>query len=245
MISRPIAIFSALAAAALGALGTSAYVAKLPVGQFFTTKSMEAAAPQKPAETTIAISKPAEPIVTLPKAEEPAKVAMVPAPEKPAEIIVMPEVALEQPPMAKAETPAVSVETVPAFDTVRVEPSGDAVIAGRADPGAEVVVKLNGAVVGATTSSADGSFVVIPEKPLAVGTGALTLEMTKNSGTVTSESSVIVAIKGKAPALVAKIDPVAPTTVLQSTEVEAGPLPKDVQLNAVDYDSAGNIVFCR
>jgi nucleoid-associated protein YgaU len=52
---------------------------------------------------------------------------------------------------------------------------------------------------------------------------------------------VIVAVKENAPALVAKVDPKAPTQVVQTGE--AANAPKEVQLTAVDYDAQGNIVF--
>jgi nucleoid-associated protein YgaU len=133
-----------------------------------------------------------------------------------------------------------AAEITASFDTVRVEQSGEAVIAGHAAPGSSVAVKWNGAVVGEATANAEGSFAIIPEKPLAAGTGALTLESTKDGKTLESTSSVAVVVQATAPAVVAQIDPVAPTKVTQAGE--AMPV-GSVQLGAVDYDDAGNIVF--
>ena len=179
------------------------------------------------------------------------KAAVVPQvvvePEKPLEPTVA--VTTEPPPTPRSvviETPAVAsvVENaLPAFDTVRVEATGDAVIAGRADPGSDVTIKWNGKFVGKTVANSDGSFVLVPEKPMKKGIGALTIEMTKNGEIVQSEGSVIVAVKENAPALVAKIDPIAPTTVIQVPASNDAPASGEVQLNAVDYDTAGNIVF--
>jgi hypothetical protein len=126
---------------------------------------------------------------------------------------------------------------------VRVEKTGDAVIAGRAAPGAQVAVKFNGAVVGSATANADGAFAIVPDKPLAKGTGMLTLEMTKDGKTTHSEGSVVVAVKEDAPALVAKVEPSVPTKVTQVPAPAEGAPPDEVQLNVVEYDSAGNIVF--
>jgi hypothetical protein len=70
----------------------------------------------------------------------------------------------------------------PGFDTVRIEKTGEAVIAGRAVAGSEVMIKLNGQPIGSATSNQDGNFVVVPEQPLPAGTGALTLEI-KPAGT--------------------------------------------------------------
>ena len=145
--------------------------------------------------------------------------------------------------VAAAPAPAVAApvaETTASFDTVRVDQSGDAVIAGHAAPGSAVAVKWNGAVVGEATANAEGSFAIIPEKPLAAGTGALTLETTKDGKTATATSSVVVAVEAKAPVVVAQIDPVAPTKVTQAGDaMPAG----SVVLGAVDYDEQGNIVF--
>jgi nucleoid-associated protein YgaU len=210
-MKKPIAIFTSIAALAAVALGGTVYYNKTVVAP-------------APAMTTAEAPKALE---VAPVAEAPAKVA-----EETAVALVTPA------PVVEAPKPKA---ILPSFDTVRVEASGDAVIAGRAEPDADVTVKLNGDVVGSAKSNADGSFVVVPAKPLAKGTGALTLEVSKNGAVTQSEGSVIVAVKDNAPALVAKIDPVAPTQVVQTgAPAEA---PKEVQLTAVDYDAAGNIVF--
>jgi nucleoid-associated protein YgaU len=211
MMKKPIAIFTSIAALAAAALGGTVYYSK-----------------------TVAVPAPAITTAAAPKAVEVAPVA-----EAPAKVAEETAVALVTPaPVVKAPKPKV---ILPSFDTVRVEASGDAVIAGRAEPDADVTVKLNGDVVGSAKTNADGSFVVVPAKPLAKGTGALTLEVSKNGAVTQSEGSVIVAVKDNAPALVAKIDPVAPTQVVQTGAPAQAP--KEVQLTAVDYDAAGNIVF--
>jgi nucleoid-associated protein YgaU len=169
-----------------------------------------------------------------------------PAVPKPAEKPIEQAVITAKP----VETPAAATDVpkqepaaplTPSFDTVRVEKTGEAIIAGRADPDSDVVLKWNGTIVGQTKANADGSFVLVPDNPLKKGTGALTIQMTKNGNMTESEGSVIVSVQDNAPALVAKINPVAPTEVVQS----AAPtdMAKDVQLTSVDYDARGNIVF--
>ncbi len=227
-MNKPIVTFTSIAAVAVAALG----------GTLYWTNQAE-----KPAAVVEVVKTP-EPsaIVVLPETPKPEAEVAVVVPQPDAPKVETPKV--EAP---KVETP-VALETpkakaiLPSFDTVRVESSGDAVIAGRAEPDADVTVKWNGNIVGTTKSNADGSFVLVPAKPLTKGTGALTLEMSKNGAVTQSEGSVIVAVKQNAPALVAKVDPVAPTQVLQTGDATATP-PKDVQLTAVDYDAAGNIVF--
>jgi nucleoid-associated protein YgaU len=211
-MKKPIAIFSSLAALALFGFGVTYYVNPQ------TAMTPEVPVVAKPVET------PPAPVVE--KAVEPAP--------KQTEVAV----AVVPDPPAVAVTPQA---IAPSFDTVRVEQTGDAVIAGRAAANSEVTVKWNGNVVGTTTTNADGSFVLVPAKPLATGTGALTLEVNEGGKVVTSEGSVIVAVKQNAPALVAKVDPAAPTTVIQNGAT--ADIKKELQLSAVDYDANGNIVF--
>jgi nucleoid-associated protein YgaU len=213
-------------------------------------------------QTTIEAPPPATPQAQAPAQPESAQTSESPASPKLEEQAVeqaeQPEssVAVAAPPAVEgSETPAPSApaaqpesgpppkEILPAFDMVRVEKTGDAVIAGRAAPGAQVAVKFNGEVVGTATANAEGAFAIVPEKPLAKGTGMLTLEMTQNGKTTQSEGSVVVAVKENAPALVAKVEPSAPTKVTQVPAPADGAPLDEVQLNVVEYDSAGNIVF--
>jgi LysM repeat protein len=233
-MKKPIVVFSSIAALAAAALGTTIYVKRVPE------------APIPVVSATIVPAVPAaQPI--QPKAVEPAAPGQQEAVAPPASADTEVAVAVPQPetapaaPVAQPAAAPVVVTSLPSFDTVRVEATGDALIAGRAEPDSDVTVKWNGNVVGTTKANADGSFVLIPASPLKTGIGAMTVEMAKNGAITASEGSVFVVVKQNAPALVAKVDPVAPTQVVQSgTPVD---VPKELQLTAVDYDSAGNIVF--
>jgi hypothetical protein len=217
-MKNPIATFTSIAALAAAALG----------GTFYYSKNVELA----PTVVSTVMEPVVAPISVAPaKPEKTTEIAMIAQQNKAAKVV----------PLAVEEVPKIAT-VMPSFDTVRVEATGDAVIAGRAEPDADVTVKWNGNVVGSGKSLADGSFVIIPVKPLTKGTGALTLEVSKNGAVTQSEGSVIVAVKENAPALVAKVDPVAPTQVVQ-TGAATGAALKDVQLTAVDYDTVGNIVF--
>ena len=64
----------------------------------------------------------------------------------------------------------------PRFDVVRVGARGVAVVAGRASPGAEVVLVLDGAQeIGRARADARGEWVILPAEPLAPGTRELSL----------------------------------------------------------------------
>ena len=80
----------------------------------------------------------------------------------------------------------------PSFDVVRVNPRGDAVIAGRAEPGAEVTVKDAANVVGKVTADKRGEWVLVPEMPLPSGARQLNLEETTTSGEKKSSKDVVV-----------------------------------------------------
>ena len=70
----------------------------------------------------------------------------------------------------------------PRFDVVRVSPEGRAVIAGRAEPGAEVVVRDGDAEVARARAGSDGAFVALPETPFAPGGRELTLTSRNGAG---------------------------------------------------------------
>ncbi len=174
-----------------------------------------------------------------PKAPE----AVVETPAKPeAQVaIAAPETPVVAAPKPAEVVPAAPEVILPSFDTVRVEPAGDAVIAGHAAPGAEVTVKFAGAVVGTATAGPDGSFVLVPDKPLPAGAGALTLETQADGKTLNSTDAVAIAVTGQKPALVAKVDASGPVKVVQAPSTPEAIA--SVTMRAIDYDELGNMVF--
>jgi LysM repeat protein len=104
----------------------------------------------------------AEPIAEA--ASEPApEVAEEPAPDATAadptpEVAEDPAAAATDPDPADP-APAAPADEAPTFDVVRVEPDGSTVVAGRAAPGAKVVMRVDGAEILATTADANGNFV--------------------------------------------------------------------------------------
>jgi nucleoid-associated protein YgaU len=171
--------------------------------------------------------------VTQPVAEVTAPVAQATPPSK-----SEPQVAVAAAPVKQPEAAPI---IAPSFDTVRVETGGETVIAGRAEPGTEVVAKLDGTIVAKATSSADGSFVMIPDKPLPAGAGTLSLETKKGDVVQVSTTTVAVAVKpqGQGESTVAIITPDQPTKIIQAPASPANA----VVLDAVDYNAAGDIVF--
>jgi hypothetical protein len=103
---------------------------------------------------------------------------------------------------ATAAVPAVSPrstdtdESVPVFDISRIEQTGDAVIAGRAAPGAVVELLRNGERHDRAIADQTGQFVMVPPR-LPLGDYELTLRSRQPDGKqATSKQSVIVALAG-------------------------------------------------
>jgi hypothetical protein len=72
-------------------------------------------------------------------------------------------------------------EVLPSFDIARIEPSGDAVIAGRAAPGANVELLRDGEVHDRALADRFGQFVIVPPR-LPAGDYKLTLRATPSDG---------------------------------------------------------------
>ncbi len=89
---------------------------------------------------------------------------------------------------------SLKTDFTPSFDIVRIEPGGDAVIAGRSVPGATVELLRDGVIQDKATTDASGQFVMIPPR-LPPGRHELTLVAMQPDGKqVTSKRSVSVAV---------------------------------------------------
>ena len=106
-----------------------------------------------------------------------------------------------------------SASAAPGFDVVRVEPNGDAVIAGRAAPNASVEVLVDGQPVARAQADAGGHFTLTPP-PLPAGSSEIGLRATDAKGDTQRSSTrvaVVVAPARDARPLVALSSPDAPT----------------------------------
>ena len=109
-----------------------------------------------------------------------------------------------------------SSDGVPTFDVARIEPTGEAVIAGRAAPGATVELLRDGEVHDRAVADKSGQFVMVPPK-LPPGTYDLTLRSKQPDGTVaTSKQRVTAALEPRSTErpVVALVTPNKPTVVL-------------------------------
>lgn len=149
---------------------------------------------------------------------------------------------------ADPDAPAPDVEeapSLPSFDIVRVDRSGYAVIAGRAAPGANVVIVANDTELATTDAESDGSWVIATDTPLDAGPVELSLSMTTPDGlTIRSDQTILVYVperEGDLP-LVLRTTPGGATEVLQEPR-EGGEGLGPLSLDVIDYDDSGAVIF--
>ena len=142
-----------------------------------------------------------------------------------------PAPALESEPEAETE---VAQPRLPAFDTVRVEPTGEAVIAGRDAPEGDVALLRDGEIYDETFAGPSGAFVFIPQ-PFPVGTSDVTLRATDAQGNVLmSRESVTIIVDAER----ARMPMVALTAPGRPTEVLSRPEPVQIAEVAAQDASA-------
>jgi nucleoid-associated protein YgaU len=136
--------------------------------------------------------------------------------------------------------PAVQAPAGPEFDVVRVDPLGNAVLAGRAVPGAVVTIIDNGRSLGTVTADAQGAFVLLPAAPLAPGAHEITMSEKLPDGTVLAGSqTAAINLPGNGGQVLTVISGANGSAVLSGQ----GPAPGTLGLGTVDYDSQGHAIF--
>jgi nucleoid-associated protein YgaU len=162
-----------------------------------------------------------------------------------------PALALAKP----AEADRVPQPTVPpSFDVVKVGPTGTAVIAGRAEPGAKVIVRDGDKAIGEVTADRRGEWVLIPEQPIGSGNRLLSAEASNpgSSTTVKSEDTVALSISPAAAAERAGETALAVVLpheggrgarVLQLPNNAAPGKPNALSMDTAEYDTQGRVVL--
>src|SRR5882757_6924849 len=144
--------------------------------------------------------------------------------------------------LAASSPPADDSDGVPAFDIARIEATGEAVIAGRAVPGATVDLLLNGELHDRAVADQSGQFVIVPPR-LPSGTYDLTLRSKQLDGKqATSKQSVAVALESSPTdrPVVALMTPGKPTVVL-SQPAAPKPMAGAVVVDAVEIEPGGKL----
>jgi nucleoid-associated protein YgaU len=173
-------------------------------------------------------SPPTPPSATAP-APEPSEQSTNPAKSAPPQnVATTPPAANPAPAASPKPTPAPAQDAkagpvVPQFDTVRVEPSGDTVVAGHGAPKAKVDLLNADTVLGAADADIGGDFVIVPQ-PLAPGTYVLALRSTlgqEPSVRSTQTITVNVPAKGQKGLVVALSEPGKPSKILRDPTADA------------------------
>ena len=138
------------------ALGLGAYLvfagkpAETPVPVAAALPDPVPVTPAEPAPETKAEMPAAAPATAAPDAESPAATAAAPA-------------------SAEPELPE------PSFDIIRIEPDGQSIIAGRAEPFSEWILLNNGTPIASVRADVNGEWVVLPDASLVPGANAFSL----------------------------------------------------------------------
>ncbi len=152
-----------------------------------------------------------------------------------------------RPPQVAQAAPAAP----PSVDIVRASPQGSAVIAGRAQPGAHVIVRDGTQELGQAQADQSGAFVLVPSAPLPPGGHTLTLASRDGTAAeIRGQDSVMVVVPSPQapaqatgpplPAVALAIPQSGPPRLLQSP---AGGSGHQLGLDTVDYDEHGEIRF--
>jgi nucleoid-associated protein YgaU len=170
-------------------------------------------------------------------------VASVPPESKPP---IIPPPIVATPPAASAPAANDKPSLKPAFDIVNVDPSGEAVIAGRAAPNEKVELRDAGKTVAEATADPSGQFVIIPPT-LTPGDHNLTLADADKAAQPAVSDTVAVSV----PAQVAKAAPAAPTNPsglaasplgMRTLATPAPVAGSRVAIQSVEADTVGGLV---
>jgi nucleoid-associated protein YgaU len=133
----------------------------------------------------------------------------------------------------------------PTFDIVRIDPQGNAVMAGHAPPGSQVIIMDGGREIGRVQADQQGSWVFVPGTKMAPGARELSLAAREPDGTtLRSEGSVLLSVPDRGtqnqPALAVLTGPQRAPRVL---DAPGGATAGKLSLGAVDYDQNGEVRF--
>ncbi|MHA1571098.1 MAG: LysM peptidoglycan-binding domain-containing protein, partial [Alphaproteobacteria bacterium] len=145
-----------------------------------------------PSEDVPPISEPQVAEALEPRAEQVARVAPVPAPlaaptAPAASAVVAPEVVAPVPEPARSAEP-------PTFDVVRVDRSGQAVIAGRAERGCRVEIRDGEDLIGVVQADRRGEWVLVTDEPLPAGSRELGLTALCDGATPVQSDRLVVVV---------------------------------------------------
>ena len=219
----------AVAAAAAGAVLWMGLAGPVPAPAPAVTEPqpVKAAAPAATAspEPEVAAT-PAPAVTAAPKPVAAAAPAPTPAPAA--------DVAAESAPAASDPAPAVADPVLPGFDVVRVSPEGDAVIAGQAEPGSEIQIRVDEVQAASAMADAQGKFVALFTLAPSALPRILTLQSVLADGRRLASADSVVLAPTPEPPPVALADAADPTVDAADPAVDATDPAVDVADLAMD-----------
>ncbi len=156
---------------------------------------------------------------------------------------------------APASTPeaAKGPAAPPTFDVARIGPDGRAVIAGRATPGAKILLLDGGKEIATGMSDARGEWVIITQDPpLAPGQHELrVIEHVEGKAPLTSEQVIVAVVPAAKPEASARKDetlvmiapPSGAATLVQPPSAAGLPKSGDLVMSTLDYDDRGHVTI--
>jgi nucleoid-associated protein YgaU len=156
----------------------------------------------------------------------------------------------EAPPPQMAAPPTVAV---PSFDVARIGPEGRAVIAGRAQPGAKIVLLDGDKAITQGQADANGEWVVIAQDPpLGAGQHELrVIQHVEGRAPVTSDQVVVAIVPDQKPPAISSgpkeetLVMIAPSSgaakLVQPPSAAGAPKSGDLVMSTLDYDESGHV----
>jgi nucleoid-associated protein YgaU len=131
------------------------------------------------------------------------------------------DVAAESAPAASDPAPAGADPVLPGFDVVRVSPEGDAVIAGQAEPGSEIQIRVDEVQAASAMADAQGKFVALFTLAPSALPRILTLQSVLADGRRLASADSVVLAPTPAPPPVALADAADPAVDAADPAVDA------------------------
>ncbi len=159
--------------------------------------------------------------------------------------------ALDQPGTTGTEpTTGATARVKPSFDVVRIDPKGGTVMAGRAEPGAEVIITDGEREVGRAKANERGEWVYTQDTPMEAGDRQLSLKDSAVGG-AESEEVVVVSVPeakaGEEKQALAVLQPRegGASVVLQLPEEKSASVDgaSPTSVDSVDYSNTGEITI--
>lgn len=158
--------------------------------------------------------------------------------------------------------PPIASPTPPTFDVVRINPLGDAVVAGRAAPNSQVIIYDGDREIGRAQADGRGEWVFVPNQALPSGARELSLSAQNpgDAAAVRSDQVVVLAVPERGRDLAGQpVTEPAPSIAVATpreggrSTVLLGPSPRApgatpggvaaLALDVIDYDEAGEIIL--